>query len=298
MLIVQHFLYSSVLFKITFCLYFLALVAYACAFVVYVLEGRFDVRPRSFSWKKYVLVFASFCFVVALLSNIVLVVDRWIEAQRPPFRTLYETLIYATLTISLVYFFVDIFFKMRIFGMLVCFLVVFIFLYALSKRDVEIVTMMPALQTPIMVPHVTSYFFAYAGASLAFISAVLSLVLRKGIPGYWLISSQKQIHFTGYTYRIAKFTFLFLTFGILLGSWWGQIAWSDYWGWDPKENWALVSWLGFAVYLHLRKSGRWPEQTLAWIVIGCFSAILFTYLGMQYLPKNVQESSLHIYIED
>ncbi len=278
---IEHFYYSSFLFKATLLLYFVAMLCYIMVFI-----------NKKELWQKT----AKYIFTVAFVVCTVLIIDRWIEAGRPPFKSLYESLIFASWTISLVNLFVEYRLKVRLLGSITSIGVVIIFLYALSKRDVEIIALPPALQTWLFIPHVIAYFLAYGALFVAAMSAILYLIKPGGIQGHRAISDDQNIDFSKYTYAITKFGFLFLTIGLLLGSWWGQSAWSNYWGWDPKENWALISWLIFAAYLHFRNIKSWSEKRLAWVVIvGCV-AIAFTYLGMDYLPTA--EDSLHIYVED
>lgn len=91
-----------------------------------------------------------------------------------------------------------------------------------------------------------------------------------------------------------RFGFIFLTYGILTGAVWANVAWTTYWGWDPKETWALLTWVIYFVFLILYDKGllqrtfarRLPLCT-ACFSIGGFSMVLFTYLGVNYLPGGL-----------
>ena len=73
--------------------------------------------------------------------------------------------------------------------------------------------------------------------------------------------------------------FPLLTLGLILGSWWGKLAWGDYWGWDPKEMWSLASWLMFVWYLHSRALyGRGRTRLNASLVVGGMAVIIITLL--------------------
>ena len=76
---------------------------------------------------------------------------------------------------------------------------------------------------------------------------------------------------------------------IILGSWWASIAWSRYWGWDPKETAALVTWLIYAVYLHARNQRRWAGRPAALLLVVGFGMVLVTYSGSLWF------SGLHAY---
>ncbi|MDL2336112.1 MAG: cytochrome c biogenesis protein CcsA, partial [Chloroflexota bacterium] len=77
---------------------------------------------------------------------------------------------------------------------------------------------------------------------------------------------------------------------IILGSWWASIAWGRYWGWDPKETSALVTWLIYAVYLHARSQRGWAGRPAALILVIGFGAVMMTYLG-----GNLFFGGLHSY---
>ena len=94
-------------------------------------------------------------------------------------------------------------------------------------------------------------------------------------------------------YRLVGFGFPFLTFGLITGAIWANFAWGRYWGWDPKETSALVSWLIYAIYLHLRLKEIWRGKVLIWLTIIGFFGILFTWLVVNYLIAG-----LHSYSKD
>jgi cytochrome c-type biogenesis protein CcsB len=266
------------LFKMTFFLYLAAMLAYLIS---------------VFKEGKITNMISKAMFVVAFLGCTALIVSRWVEAGRPPFKSFYESLVFAVWTVSLVSLASELRFRVKLIGLLSAISIVGIFLYALTKRDVEIIALPPALQTWMFIPHVISYFLAYGALFVAGIGAALYLVFPKGMASHHALGEQARIDFSDFTYRTAKFGFLFLTAGLLLGAWWGQSAWSNYWGWDPKENWAFISWLIFASYLHFRNIASMDKRKLSWVVVIGVLAIIFTYLGMDYLPTA--NDSLHVY---
>ena len=92
------------------------------------------------------------------------------------------------------------------------------------------------------------------------------------------------------TYGAAAFGFPFLTLGIATGAYWADQAWGRYWGWDDKEVAALVTWLVFVIYLHVRLDPKRRGPWTAWIAVAGFWSVLFTYFGVTYLL-----SGLHAY---
>lgn len=274
----ESFYYTSSLFKACF-------YAYAIVLAIYFI-GLF-VKKKWFGQASLALFGGAFLICTAMI------VTRWIDAGRPPFKSLYESLIFAVWTISLVSIMAELRFKIRLVGFLSAISILAIFLYSLTKRDVEIIALPPALQTWLFIPHVIAYFLAYGALFVAGLGAVLYLILPSGIASHHALGEQTRIDFSVFTYQIAKLGFLFLTLGLLLGAWWGQLAWSNYWAWDPKENWALITWLIFAAYLHFRNIGSMDARKLSWVVIIGVLAIIFTYLGMDYLPTA--KDSVHVY---
>lgn len=86
-----------------------------------------------------------------------------------------------------------------------------------------------------------------------------------------------------------------LTLGILSGTIWAQKAWGRYWGWDPKETWALITWLWYLLVFHLRPLRSWRGRRLAGLVIAGFGLVLFTFVGVPRLARSLRLDSLHGY---
>lgn len=88
--------------------------------------------------------------------------------------------------------------------------------------------------------------------------------------------------------RVIALGFPWLTLSILTGAIWAQKAWGRYWGWDPKETWALVSWLWYLMLLHLR-----PGRRRAVLTVVGFGVVLFTFIGLPSLVRVVRLETLH-----
>jgi len=83
---------------------------------------------------------------------------------------------------------------------------------------------------------------------------------------------------------------LFTLGGLVFGAIWAQHAWGRYWGWDPKETWMLITWLFYALYLHVRVKWGWRDAKTAWLAVSGFAIAMFTWWGVNYLL-----SGLHSY---
>ncbi|MBI4564692.1 MAG: cytochrome c biogenesis protein CcsA [Planctomycetes bacterium] len=237
--------------------------------------------------KKGLRVGAGVVFGVAFLLNTAVIAQRWIEAGRAPFKTLYETLLFYPWCVALVTLVLLALYRL---GVLIPFASAACaggLLYAASRPDVEIVNLPPALQSGWFVPHVVTYFVAYAALFASFALSLLALVRPA-----WK-SEGGEAGFEEYAHRAVMFGFAALTMGLVMGAIWGKEAWGDYWSWDPKENWALVSWLAYLIYLHLRLVKGWRGRPALVVCLLAFVAVVFTYLGMSSLPSA--SDSLHVY---
>lgn len=265
---------------------------YAAAMAFYAAAWR--------STKELVGKAATGFMAAALLFNAGLIVQRWIQADRAPFKSLFESLVFFAFTTTFVYLAFEKLYKTRAFGAIAMFLSLAMLGYALGKWDAEIVKLPPALQSAWFVPHVVVYFVGYAAVSLAFALAVVQLLaprvalvkkllaVRAGT-----ITSGKPLDVEQMSYELVRFGFVLLTIGLLVGSIWAKSAWGDYWVWDPKENWSLVTWLVYGGYLHLRRVRGWRGEKGAWLLVMGFAVVMFTYLGMSMLPTA--EASAHVY---
>jgi len=104
----------------------------------------------------------------------------------------------------------------------------------------------PALQSWLFAPHVAVYMASYVLMGKAMVQALGQLL------GFRVAADGSLVDYEQGTYRMIGFGFPLMTLGLVLGSWWGHLAWGDYWGWDPKELWAFATWLIYLIYLHFR----------------------------------------------
>ena len=128
----------------------------------------------------------------------------------------------------------------------------------------------PALQSWLFTPHVAVYMLSYIIMAKATVQAVCQLAGKNPKPGEDLLPPEQA------TYTIVCLGFPLLTLGLILGSYWGKLAWGDYWGWDPKELWSLASWLVFVGYLHFRYmfGKKHPRMNSLWVIAGMIAIII------------------------
>jgi cytochrome c-type biogenesis protein CcsB len=159
-------------------------------------------------------------------------------------------------------------------------------LYA-SSLPSEIRPLVPALQNaPLLTIHVGMAVLSYGIFATSFAAGVGYLVQGRTDRFSWL-PSHKVLDAVAHRAVIIGFP-IFATM-IILGSWWASIAWSRYWGWDPKETAALVTWLVYAIYLHARNQRSWAGRPAALLLVVGFAMVLVTYSGSLWF------SGLHSY---
>jgi len=147
--------------------------------------------------------------------------------------------------------------------------------------------LVPALHNPPLITiHVVMAVLSYGILTVSFGAAVGYLVQGERDRFSWL-PTHKVLDEVAY--RAVIIGFPIFAGLIILGSYWASIAWGRYWGWDPKETSALVTWLIYAVYLHARSLRGWAGRPAALILVLGFGAMLFTYFG------NLYFSGLHSY---
>ena len=149
-----------------------------------------------------------------------------------------------------------------------------------ALQPMEINELMPALRSFWFSFHIGAAVFSYSSFLVAGCYALRYVVLhRRGeAPDSRRI---RQLEYS--SYRLVALGFLLLTAVIVIGAIWAEAAWSAYWTWDPKEVWALITWLIYAVYFHIRLRGQKSGYWLCWYVILAIPAFLFTFAGVNKL---------------
>ncbi len=264
----------------------IAIVPYALSAVLY--------GSMWFVSSKWLRLFAPLALGTGMAINIFQMAQRWSMVGQPPFKTLYESLVLLAACTAIVYFMVEFIYRARVLGLFSALGCMGVMIFAWSRSDKGVVNLPAALQSAWFIPHVLVYFFGYAALMVAFGAALAYLFkpkpIQTGRPDLirgGIVDLEQSLD------GAVRFGFAMLTVGLLFGAFWAREAWGDYWVWDPKETWSLVSWLVFGIYLHLYYLGGWRGRRLAFVVIVGFIAVAFTYLGMNFLPTAAQ--SAHVY---
>ena len=144
--------------------------------------------------------------------------------------------------------------------------------------------LMPALRSSWLGIHVSTVIVAYGAFGVSFVLSIIFLLRDKmKESGFWDRYIPKKETLDMISYRCVSLGMAFLTVTIFIGGIWAEEAWGSYWSWDPKETWALVTWVIYLVYLHLRIRRGWSGKTAAIFGTVGFICVLFTYIGVNTL---------------
>ncbi len=264
-------------------LFSVSMYVYLCSFLLYLIF--------SATRKSSIGIWATSLILAGSLIHTVGLIYRWVETHKTgygyvPLSNMYESLIFFSWTIVLIYLLLEFRFKQRIIG---TFATLFAFMAIaassiLPGSDVTIRPLMPALQSNWLSIHVITCFFGYAAFAVSFGISLLFLIQHRweGISGgvEWLPKTKTLDEIN---YRSIVIGFPMLTVGIITGAAWAHYAWGSYWSWDPKETWSLITWLIYAAFLHARITRDWRGRRMAILSLVGFMAVLFTYFGVSYI---------------
>ncbi|MGV8124195.1 MAG: c-type cytochrome biogenesis protein CcsB [Candidatus Xenobiia bacterium LiM19] len=225
---------------------------------------------------------------IGLLANTVNLVSRGLAAGRVPFSNLYESLVIFMwgITVCLIWFMAR--WRLYLIGTVTLPLVLAMAFYATTVRqDVE--SLMPALKSDWIVYHVATAIIAYGAFAVSFSLAILYLARDflecKKSGGRFLEMIPDLAKLDAQIYRVIAFGFPFLVLLIITGAIWAEQAWGQYWSWDPKETWSLITMLIYAGFLHARYFLKWRGRLSALFAIIGFISVVFCYIGVNlFLP--------------
>jgi cytochrome c-type biogenesis protein CcsB len=223
---------------------------------------------------------------------------RWYESYlmgidigHIPISNLYEVFVLFCLITSLLYLHYEQRYQNRQLGgfalTVITAAVGFILWYTFDRQAQDIQPLVPALKSWWMKIHVPANFIGYGSFSLAAMLGVAYLLVRRGILATRLPSAEI---IDDLMYKLVAIGFVFFTIATILGAMWAAEAWGGYWSWDPKETWALIVWLNYAAWLHIRLVKGLRGPMLAWWAVGGLLVTTFAFLGV-----NMFLSGLHSY---
>ncbi len=223
---------------------------------------------------------------------------RWYESYligadvgHIPVSNLYEVFVLFCLITAMLYLYYEARYQTRQMGAFVLLVISaavgFILWYAFDRGAQGIQPLVPALKSWWMKLHVPANFIGYGSFSISAMLGAAYLLVQRGI----LASRLPKLEvIDDIMYKSIAIGFAFFTIATILGAMWAADAWGGYWSWDPKETWALIVWLNYAAWLHIRLVKGLRGPMLAWwALIGLF-VTTFAFLGV-----NMFLSGLHSY---
>lgn len=222
---------------------------------------------------------------LGLLTFFSFIVLMWISLERPPLRTMGETRLWYSFFLPFAGLMVYSRWKYKWILTFSTLMALIFIMVNLFKPEIHSKTLMPALQSPWFAPHVIVYMFAYALLGAATVMALYLLFFKKSSP---------TVEEYDITDNLVSIGFAFMTFGMLFGALWAKEAWGHYWGWDPKETWAAITWFSYLVYIHYRRIPTHNPRLALWVLLVSFVLLQMCWWGINYLP-SAQGSSVHTY---
>jgi cytochrome c-type biogenesis protein CcsB len=246
------------------------------------------------------------CIWISNILFAVTLVSRWINESYFPLSNLYESLIFLSWSISSIQLFLEYKTKSRLLSSVITPILFFLSSFSSLTLPIEMqkaLPLVPSLQSNWLMMHVSMMMVSYATLLVGSLLSILYLSFENFSFSFQLsnqgnsnllklktsnISKSSLLETLDiWSYRIIGLGFPFLTLGIISGAVWANEAWGSYWSWDPKETWALITWLIFAIYLHSRIIKGWQGKKAASVGSFGFFVIWICYLGVNFLAKGL-----------
>ena len=262
-----------------------------------------------------------FCSIIANGLLFFILCSRWIIEGYFPLSNLYESLLFLTWILLTLYLYIESQTRTKIIGAIlipVALLTNGFGNLTLSPEMQKASPLIPALQSNWLMMHVSMMLLSYGTLIMGSLLCLLFLVVSQyqevdfkeineiSKPFYNIMVDYYEFNILdsktstselgklkllqsldNWSYRIIGLGFPFLTIGIIAGGVWANEAWGSYWSWDPKETWALITWLVFATYLHARFTKGWEGRKTAILGGVGFFVIWICYLGVNFLGKGL-----------
>ena len=254
-----------------------------------------QTKAKRSRWMRSAFALTLLGFVLHAAATVL----RGVAAERVPWANMYEFALTATLAIVLTFIVTQFFIDIRFLGALVTGMAILFLGVSKVNYYVEIVPLVPALDSYWLVIHILVAVLAVGVFSLSFGLSILQLLQARRVtkqkagepvPMAFMSGMPNPVRLEDIAYRLAIIGFVFWTFTLIAGSIWAEAAWSRYWGWDVKEVWTFVIWVLYAGFIHARATRGWRGTRSAWLNIVSFAAIIFNYTVV-----NVFFKGLHAY---
>jgi cytochrome c-type biogenesis protein CcsB len=226
---------------------------------------------------------------------------RGLSVGRVPWGNMYEFSVTSAFAVALAYLLLSLRRDLRWLGIFVVVPVLLTLGLAVTVLYTDAAQLVPALKSYWLVIHVSAAVVCGGAFCVAATVTLLFLVAdageRRAAAGRpyrldWLARRlPESTRLDALAYRIHAFMFPLWTFTVVAGAIWAENAWGRYWGWDPKETWAFITWVAYAAYLHARATAGWKGRKAAVIALVAFGCFLFNYFGINLLATGLHSYS-------
>ena len=278
-----------------------AMAVYAISFIAHAIETAWAVKVPTdknttldYKNTEKVARIATAMMILGFFLLFAGVIARGVSAGRVPWGNMYEFSITGALAFSGAYLLALRKYDLRWLGLLVSVSVLLTIGTAITVLYVPSAPLVPALKSEWLVIHVSAAIISGGVFLLSNVIAAAYLYLdrvgEKGERPQWAKRLPDLETLDQLSYRLVAFVFPLWTFSVIAGAIWAESAWGRYWGWDPKETWAFITWVAYAAYLHARVTIGWRGRRAAWLCLFAGSTFLFNYVYV-----NIWGTGKHTY---
>ena len=290
-------------------LVYASIVVFALSFLAHAVETAWAVRSpelidnasgntltRNFDYTRTERVarVATAMMALAFLLLLAGVIARGIANGHVPWGNMYEFSITGALVFTGAYLIAIRKHDLRWLGLFISISALLTLGTAVTLLYRDSAPLVPALNSPWLVIHVIAAIISGGVFLLSNVIAGAFLYLdsmeKRGGRKPWAKRLPSLETLDQLSYRLVAFVFPLWTFSVIAGAIWAESAWGRYWGWDPKETWAFITWVAYAAYLHARVTVGWRGRRAAWLCLFAGSTFLFNYVYV-----NVWGTGKHTY---
>jgi cytochrome c-type biogenesis protein CcsB len=286
----NNFVYSAMgVFALTFLVH-----AFETAWAVKVPAGTTDTQKMDYTKAEKAARIGTSLMILAFILLFGGVVSRGLANGHVPWGNMYEFSITGALAFTGAYLIALRKHDLRWLGLFVSLAALLTVGTAVTLLYRDSAPLVPALNSPWLIIHVIAAIIS--GGVFLFSNVIAGAYLYldsrergSGRP-IWATRLPSLEVLDQLSYRLVAFVFPLWTFSVIAGAIWAESAWGRYWGWDPKETWAFITWVAYAAYLHARVTIGWKGRRAAWLCLFAGSTFLFNYVYV-----NVWGTGKHTY---
>ena len=268
--------------------------AFETAWAVKVPAEGSDTRKMDYSKADKAARIATALMLLAFILLFVGVTTRGLSNGHVPWGNMYEFSITGALAFTGAYLVALRKYDLRWLGLFISLAALLTLGTAITLLYRDSAPLVPALKSTWLVIHVIAAIISGGVFLLSNVIAGAYLYLdsreRAGGRPAWATRLPALDVLDQLSYRLVAFVFPLWTFSVIAGAIWAESAWGRYWGWDPKETWAFITWVAYAAYLHARVTVGWKGRRAAWLCLFAGSTFLFNYVYV-----NVWGTGKHTY---